>query len=326
MGHMFHPFFVFICMKIKRACVISGGGSWGAYGGGTLERINNEYDTVVGVSSGALLAPLTALNEWYLLKSAYTNVDENSILDSCWYKGKPLTKNGRLRKLPVLMTLLLGQESICTSKELRKTINYFFTEYQFNELRKKRKEIIVGTQNFAQIPSRIHYFSSMETEYEDFKDWMWCSANFPFLTSLVRKGWSDDNGNFHVGLWGDGALTGLIGLNQLIMGGYNEIDIIMHRRKNVGTFEGNKVNNLIDNVKCSMHALRCDADSQYFYEKIKKLNKQGATVRIFWLPRRLGDNSMVFNKEEMGRWWNEGYETAFDTERIEIHESTKKRF
>ena len=126
---MFHPFFVFIDMAIKKACLISGGGAWGAYGGGTLERINGDYDTVIGVSTGSLLASHTALKEWEYLKTAYITADNSDVYDGCWYKGKPFTKKGRIRKLPVLVTLLLGQKTIYTSNILRKT---FFLVRSFN--------------------------------------------------------------------------------------------------------------------------------------------------------------------------------------------------
>ena len=86
-------------MMVKKACLISGGGAWGAYGGGTLARINGDYNTVVGVSTGSLLAPLAALKEWEMLKEGYTTVSNNNIFDMCWYKGRPLTKKGKLKKL-----------------------------------------------------------------------------------------------------------------------------------------------------------------------------------------------------------------------------------
>ena len=35
---------------------------------------------------------------------------------------------------------------------------------------------------------------------------------------------------------------------------------------------------------------------------------------------------MVFNSNEMLQWWDEGYETAFDPDRIEIFESTKRKY
>lgn len=312
-------------MAKKKAVLISGGGSWGAFGGGTLSRIDGDYNLVVGISTGSLMAPLVALREWEKLKDAYTSVNDYNIFDRCWYKGKPLTKKGKIRKLPIIMTLILGQKSVCTSKALRKTIDKFFTEENFNELNKRNKEILVGTQNYAEIPSKIHYFSSMNEEYEDFKDWMWCSANFPFFTSLVSKNWNNETGSFHMGLWSDGGLTDLVGINQLMGRGFKEIDIILHRTRPIEKYEGYQINNLMENVTASINAMRYDIEFEYFYERIKILNKQGAKVTIYWLPRKLSANSMVFNKKEMKLWWEEGYETALDPSRIEIFPPAPKK-
>ena len=310
-------------IMVKRACVISGGGSWGAFGGGTLARINGEYEVVVGVSTGSLLAPLVALNEWELLKEGYTSVTNKNVFDTCWYKPTPLTKDGKLKKLPIAITLLLGQNSICTSNALRKTIDRFFPKNLFDELQKQNKEILVGTQNYAQVPSKIHYFNSSVESYEDFKDWMWCSANFPFFTSLVKKSWKDNVGDFHVGSWSDGGLTDLVGLEQLFYKGFKEIDIILHRTRNTEKYEGNRIKNLVENVSTSISAMRYDIEFEYFSQKIRDLNKDGVKVTVYWLPRKLSANSMVFNRDEMIGWWAEGYRTAFDDDRKQVFEPIK---
>jgi len=313
-------------MKIKKACVISGGGAWGAYGGGTLARINANYDLVVGVSTGSLLAPLVGLKEWEILKNAYTSIDNKNIFDLPWYKPTPITKSGKIRKFSILMTLLFGHKSMYSSNALRKTIDDYFTENHFRDLQKQKKEILVGTQNYAQSPSKIHYFSSLDEEFEDFKDWMWCSANLPFFTSLVKKCWRDDSGNFHVGLWGDGGLTDLIGINQLIGKGFDEIDIILHRIKNIDIYEGRRISNLIENIASNINAMKYDIEFECFYEKIKILNRQGAKVNIYWLPRKLSLNSMIFNPNEMSKWWDEGYKTAYDSNRIETFQRINRTY
>ena len=312
-------------MATKRAALISGGGSWGAYGAGTLARLNANYDTIVGVSTGSLLAPLAALREWEILKAGYTSVNNRNIFDPCWYKPLPITKDGKLNKLAVIISLLKGDKTICTSNVLKNTIDEFFPEKFFTELRSQNKEILVGTQNYAQIPSRIHYFSSMNEEYEEFKDWMWCSANFPFFTTLVKKSWRDGSGSFRVGQWSDGGLTDLIGIDQLMMKGFKEVDIILHRTRVVEKLEGNIIDNLMENVTTSINAMRYDIEFEYFYERIKRLNKRGAKVTIYWLPRKLSKNSMLFNKEEMLAWWEEGYNTAFDPDRIEVFEPISRK-
>jgi NTE family protein len=310
-------------MANKTALLISGGGSWGAFGGGTLARLNKEFDMVVGVSTGSLLAPMTALREWEILKRGYTSVTNASVFDKCWYKPFPVTKKGKLSKIAIIMTLIMGQKTIGTSNALRKTIDAFFPEGCFNELRRQGKEILVGTQNYAEVPSKIHYFSSFDQEYEEFKDWMWCSACFPFFTTLVKKSWKDPEGNFHVGNWCDGGISDLIGIDQLMKKGFNEVDIILHRAKVKEKYEGNIIDNLMENVTTSINAMRYDIEFEYFYDRIKKLNRRGAKVTIYWLPRKLSKNSMLFNEQEMTAWWQEGYDTAFDPDRIEVFEPSK---
>ena len=299
----------------KKAALISGGASWGAYGGGTLARLDKNYNKVVGVSTGALMSPFVALREWELLKIAYTTTNNSDVFDKCWYKPFPISKKGKLKKLPIIISLMLGHKSVATSRALRKTIDRYLPSSYFYELEKQNKEILVGAQNYAQIPSKIRYFSSADHSHEDFKDWMWCSANFPFFTTLVRKSWEDDEGKFHVGDWSDGGLTDLVGLDQIDGREYRDIDIILHRVKQRDKYEGHTINNLIENVTTSIAAMRYDIEFEYLIKKVEELNRMGAKVTIYWLPRRLSSNSMYFNEDEMLGWWEEGYETALDPNR-----------
>jgi len=302
----------------KRAALISGGGSWGAYGGGTLARINGNYDTVIGVSTGALMATATALQEWEHLKVAYSTNNTYDIFDKYWYKPFPFTKKGSINKMAIIMTLLLGEKSIATTNTLKRSLERFLTESRFYDLQWKNKEVIVGVQNYAQVPSRIHYFSNLDETHEDFVNWVWCSANFPLFSSLVKNNWKDSEGNFHVGLWGDGGLSDLVGIDQLHGKNYSEIDIILHRTKIHEKFEGNEIDNLMDNVTSNINAMRYGIEFEYFKQKVQGLAARGAKVTIYWLPRKLSTNWMIFNPKEMVKWWEEGYETAFDPDRMEV--------
>lgn len=310
---------------MRRGLLISSGGSWGAYGGGTLARLNKDYNIVIGVSTGALMSPLVALKKWELLKEAYTSMKSNNFFDTFWYKQKPISRKGKIRKLPIIISLILGQRTIGTSKALKKMIDKYFTESCFNELQSEGKEILVGTQNFAEIPSKIHYFSSSIEVYDDFKDWLWCSANFPFFTSLIKKGWRDENGHFHIGEWSDGGLTDFIGIEQLLGRGYDEIDIILHRKHNTIKYEGKIINTLLDNITAGFEAMRHDIEFESISKAILKLNEEGTNVNIYWLPRTLDIDSLVFNEALMIKWWDEGYNTALDDNRIEKFPALKKK-
>ena len=99
-------------MANNRALLISGGGSWGAFGGGTLARINADYDTIVGVSTGNLLGAFIAVKEWEILKTKYTSIKNEDVFDRYWYKPMPLNKNGKINKFAVIISLLLNQKSV----------------------------------------------------------------------------------------------------------------------------------------------------------------------------------------------------------------------
>ena len=81
----------------------------------------------------------------------------------------------------------------------------------------------------------------------------------------------------------------------------------------------------MENVTTSINAMRYDIEFEYFYERIKRLNRQGAKVTVYWLPRKLSENSMMFNKKEMSAWWEEGYNTTFDSNRIEVFPPIPKK-
>lgn len=304
--------------KTKKCLLISGGGSWGAFGGGTLSRLDNNYDTVIGISTGALMSPFVALNEWKILKLAYTSITGDDIFDNYWYKPKPVNEHGKIKKLPIIISLIVGDKSISTSRNLKKLINEFFEEAYFNNLKVNNKEILVGTQNYAENPSRLHFFSSMEENFEDFKDWMWASANVPFFTSLINKTWKDKQGNFHVGQWTDGGLTELVKLDLILRDNYDEVDILIHREKKQQKHEGFEVKTLIENVVRGIDAMRFDIEFENFYDKIKYLNWRGVTVRVYWLPWKIKENPLCFNKKLMLKWWEEGYDTALDSSRVEL--------
>lgn len=68
----------------KKALVISGGGSKGAFAVGVLKNLIGEYaldfDIVVGTSTGALIAPMAALNDIATLEKVYTSTTTDQII------------------------------------------------------------------------------------------------------------------------------------------------------------------------------------------------------------------------------------------------------
>lgn len=306
--------------NVKKGVVVSGGGDWGAFGAGTLAALNKDYDFGAGISTGALMTPLVMLNEYDRLKEAYTNTTPKDIFDLKWYKPKPIKKNGKINMWAIIWALVWGNESLATTKAMRKHIDKFFTSVDYANILKQGKEVLVGCQNYQEQPSNLHYFTTAIEKYDDFKDWMWFSANYTFACSLVQKEWTPNPlfpNQKYMGQWADGGITEVIPLAPVFEAGCKEIDVIIHRPIPVQKYETGKINNLIEYVENALGAMRHDIEFEYLYDTCERMAKEhGVTTTLYFLPRKLGRNSLVFNKKQMTEWWYEGYESADDPKRI----------
>lgn len=317
--------------EIKKALIISGGGAFGAYGVGTLAALDKDYDLVGGISTGALMATFVTLRKWDVLKEAYTSVTNESIFDRKWYRPHVFTKKGKLNIFSifyVLINRMFGRRNslntLATSNNMKKLINKFLTEEDFNTVKNLNKEVVVGAVNINEYPSEVHYFSTDNESYEDFKDWCWASANAPFVTTLLEKKWYDkEDDKWYMGEWTDGGLTEIAPFDYVLQKGISEIDIIMHKEKPVKEKERKLSEDLLENVERSVAAMRHDiifkdGKLNEILAKFAKDNK--VKITVYWLPRKLSANSMVFDKAQMLSWYEEGFNTAFDANRVDIYE------
>lgn len=99
---------------MKRALVISGGGSKGAFAVGAIMNLMRErklsFDIVAGTSTGAAIAPFVVLNELDALRTEYTTVRKADILADldldqvflrgCLYDTQPLFNRIKARITP----------------------------------------------------------------------------------------------------------------------------------------------------------------------------------------------------------------------------------
>ncbi|MBD0353029.1 MAG: patatin-like phospholipase family protein [Flavisolibacter sp.] len=108
----------------KRVLVISGGGARGAWGGGLIkalyEKEKPDYRCIVGNSTGSLLAPLAAINEYGRMEKAFTDVNQETI-----FNVNPFKENGEIKPLGALWRIISGKENIGESENLRKRISSF---------------------------------------------------------------------------------------------------------------------------------------------------------------------------------------------------------
>jgi NTE family protein len=117
---------------MKRALVISGGGSKGAYAVGVLKQLQQLYPTLafdifVGTSTGSLIVPLAALEDLDLLEEIYTTQEEGTIV----------------RKLRIGDRL--NTDSIFDANPLMNLINKHFTNDRYNGLVASGKMLYINT-------------------------------------------------------------------------------------------------------------------------------------------------------------------------------------
>jgi predicted acylesterase/phospholipase RssA len=306
----------------KKGLVVSGGGDWGAFGAGTLAALNKDYDIAAGISTGALMTPLALLGEHDRLKEAYTTTTPKDIFDLKWYKPKPIKKNGKINMWSIIWALIWGNPSLATTNAMRKHIDKFMKSSDYARLLMKHKEVLVGCQNYQETPSNVHFFSNKIEKFEDFKDWMWFSANYTLACSIVQKEWTPDPlfpNKKYMGQWADGGATEVIPLKPIVDAGCTEIDVIIHRPIPTQQYETGKINNLIEYVEGTFSAMRHDIEFEGLFETCEHMAKEhGVTSKLYFLPRRLGRNSLVFNKKQMTEWWEEAYRTVDDPDKLII--------
>ena len=289
---------------MKKALVISGGGSKGAFAGGVAEYLmkekNKDYDIFVGTSTGSLMVSHLSLGMVDELKKVYTNVNQKTIFSLSPFRIKKVhgTKVISIKHLSTLWNFLKGKKTFGESKNLRKLIKIKVTKKMYDSIRKENKEVVVTVSNLT--ANIIEYKSILENSYEDFCDWIWGSCNYvPFMSLLEKNGCQ----------YADGGFGCLVPIREAILRGAKEIDAIILET------EVTQINRL---PAKNPFGLMLDV-FEFMMESIEKHNvtigkltakHNDVKLRIYYTPTVLTSNSLVFDKKLMTQWWKQGYDYA----------------
>ncbi len=287
-----------------RGLVVSGGGSKGAFAGGMAEYfikdLGIEYDVFTGSSTGSLLIPMLASNNLETAKKVYTSITDKDIFTLNPYKIK--VKKGvlkiKMNHFNILRSFLRGNKTFGSTLKLKETIRRFFTEEDFNAIRDKGKDVVVTVSNISR--NRAEYKSINDFSYEDFCDWIWASANFlPFMSLFVKDGME----------YGDGGFSNNIPIQSAIDAGATEIDVIVLDpiESLSNRIKSRNVINLLFNVFDFL--LEQSINSRFELGKLSSKRKK-IKVNVFHTPRKLTENSLIFNQKRMKLWWEQGREYA----------------
>lgn len=299
---------------MKKALVISGGGSKGAFAGGVAEYLlkekKNTYDIFLGTSTGSLMVSHLALGEVDALKTIYTGVNQRSIFNINPFRI--INKNGvtivNIRHSATLLSFLKGSKTFGESKNLRKLIVNKITRDIYDAILKEKKEVVVTISNFT--ANRIEYKSMQEHSYEDFCDWIWGSCNYiPFMSLLEKNGHQ----------YGDGGFGCLIPIREAIERGAKVIDAIILET------EITQINRMPAKNPFSL----LFTIQEFMMEHVEKHNitigklsakQNNVELNLYYTPSVLTTNSLVFDAKKMSKWWDSGYKYAKKRDKLNSSE------
>jgi predicted patatin/cPLA2 family phospholipase len=287
-----------------RALVISGGGSKGAFAGGVAQYLmevrGNQYDLLLGTSTGSLLIPHLALGEISKIYDIYTNVSKHNIFNVSPFiiKEKNDVDILIINHFNVIRQFFQGKRTFGESRRLLKYIKNNFTLSEFNQLKASNCKSVVTVTNLT--INQVEYKCIEDFDYDEFCEWIWISCNYVPFMSLVKKG------NYE---YGDGGFSSLVPISEAINRDATEIDVVIletelqYEPRVIGK---NPFSLMVDLFGTLLNQVEKHNIS------IGKLMAKNRDVKLnlFYTPTKLTDNALIFNKNKMKEWWHQGYEYA----------------
>ena len=133
--------------------------------------------------------------------------------------------------------------------------------------------------------------------------------------SLVEKDGSD---------YVDGGVTTHIPVQYAIDADVDEIDVIVHRKEVYDHQEDKDVSNVLELLNKVIDSMM----SEISRDDVSMSKLQGSDkdieINFYFMPEKLTDNSLMFDKEVMNGWWDMGYKGVKEnTCKVEKYKLTK---
>ncbi len=287
-----------------RALVISGGGSKGAFAGGVaqylMEGLGREYDMFLGTSTGSLLVPHLAVHDIGKLYNIFTNVQQHDIFSISPFVQR---KKGDREYVSIdffnsLWQFIRMKRTFGESKALKRNIRQNFTREEYNKIRSTKEDVVVTVSNLSM--NRVEYKSIKDFTYEEFCNWIWISCNYiPFMSLATVDGYE----------YADGGLGCVIPIREAILRGATEVDAVvleaeqMERNRVLGKNPFALMMNLFG------HLLDQVEKNDIVIGQLAAKNR-GVKLNLYYTPTNLTENSLIFSKRLMVKWWEQGYSYA----------------
>lgn len=282
-----------------RVLAIGGGGMLGSHTVGRLTKANKDYDVIIGVSTGAMMAGLVAIKDWDKLKLAYTTTANKDI-----FTVYPFNNKDQLSIWNTLKRSILGHVSLGETKYLDKFIQKWFTQDDYNKLQSCSTEVIISVLNVT--TGRVEYKSSKDSySYSEFTKYIAAASSPELLTSL----WNIDGWEY--------SDSGLATLLPIVKGSYikgvTEIDCYVHRQ----------FTRIIKNKKpllicspfqilkaCYRYVLiqRDNLEHKELREGVLRCLIKNIPIKVYFMDNQFNTNSMVMKPKLMLEMWQYGYD------------------
>jgi len=294
---------------VKRALVISGGGSKGSWAGGVAEYLINEkkYNYVLGVgsSTGSILLPHLMLGEVDVIKDIYTNVKTSDIftLNPFIITKKDGKFEVKLNHFNIVKSFINSTPTFGDSHKLLRKLRREITLEQFEKLNEIGKEVVVTVSNLTK--QKLEYKSSKKESYADFVDWIWGSANYvPFMSILNKNGYE----------YADGGFATILPIRAAIdMADVDVVDVIVLSPKNPDRNLPPSSNAFQTMSKIFDISMNHSFNKDLMLGQLKSLTRK-VDVNMYYTPELLTEYPLVFDPETMRKWWQMGYEYAKNNE------------
>jgi len=281
----------------KRALVLSGGGSKGAWQAGAIKALlesGRKYDIITGISVGALngsFLTMYADGEELLAAEDLVNLWENLH-----------TKNVHKRWFPFGMLHGLWKPSFYNSKPLMKMVH---ETLDVKALQNSGKELRVGA---VSLDDGLYRMWSQNDD--DIADGVLASSSFPgFLTPIKMDG----------RLWSDGGLRNVTPLKSAIELGAEEADILMTmvsdefeplgKNPNALKISKRTLDVMIDEViQGDIKQALLINDIVSTAGRFMATNKKYIYINLLRPSNKLDIDSLDFDNEKMKKLIKQGYE------------------
>ena len=287
---------------MKKAIVISGGGSKGAWALGFLSRkqkldfnYSNNYSYYVGTSAGALVATAMAVNKLEEASKLFVSLSNKDIYKVCPFKIKSRKKLGEydynFNVLNILYNFYIrNQSTFGDSSKAIDLIKKIYTEIDHNILKKSEKELIVSVVNINTQTSK--FVSNRDYDYETFVKYIFASTCAAPIMSMIEI-----DGEQYV----DGGLLESVPINAIInKDDISEIDVL-----NLNTNESKNIwiNNPLKFISTYIDMFLNQSNSDDIIIGYLKSSMKNIKLNVFQPSLKLTDSPFIFIPEDLKNFY-----------------------